>query len=128
MSGVFTQKGVSVLFWGFVCVYAFLVAYNADFSVIDDHTLLSTLFVGKDIPFFIIPDIGRFFPLDGQELNILSAVFGVKASVFYMFNALCVFVVVLCLYYALRVFLQEIAYGESLTSSLYSSVSTPPPR
>lgn len=117
MSGVFTQKGVSVLFWGFVCVYAFLVAYNADFSVIDDHTLLSTLFVGKDIPFFIIPDIGRFFPLDGQELNILSAVFGVKASVFYMFNALCVFVVVLCLQYAIRVFLQEITHREALTSS-----------
>ncbi len=40
---------------------------------------------------------------------------------FYMFNALCVFVVVLCLQYALRVFLQEIAYSESLASS----VSTP---
>ena len=115
MSKILTQKSVSVLFWGFVCVYAFLVAYNADFSVIDDHTLLSTLFVGKDIPLFIIPDIGRFFPLDGQELNILSAVFGVKASVFYMFNALCVFVVVLCLQYALRVFLQEIAYSHSLS-------------
>lgn len=117
MSRVLAHRSAGVLFWIFVCIYAFFVAYNADFSVIDDHTLLSTLFVGKDIPFFIHPDIGRFYPLDGQELNILSAVFGVKANVFYMFNALCVFVVILCLQYAIRVFLQEIYARDTLTSS-----------
>lgn len=111
-----TNRGV-LFFWVFVALYAFLVAYNGAFSVIDDHTIVSTLFAGKDIPLFIIPDIGRFFPLDGQELNILSAVFGIKASVFYIFNALCVFVVIVCLYYALRVFLQEIFYREFLASS-----------
>ncbi|MGI0406323.1 hypothetical protein ACRE1U_03305 [Helicobacter himalayensis] len=72
--------------------------------MIDDHTFTKTLFIGEEIPFFINAEIGRFYPLDGQELNILSALFGANASVFYAFNALCVILVAFCLAYALPVF------------------------
>lgn len=69
--------------------------------MIDDHTFIKTLFVGKSIPFFIFKDIGRFFPLDGQEWNILSVIFSPSASIFYAFNAICLLVVAWCLRYAL---------------------------
>lgn len=78
-----------------------LVACWAHFSVIDDHTFTKTLFVGEPIPLFIFADIGRFFPLDGQEWNILSAIFTPEASVFYAFNAICLIVVMWCLRYVL---------------------------
>ncbi|MCI7484443.1 MAG: hypothetical protein MSA68_00590 [Helicobacter sp.] len=76
--------------------------------MIDDSTFIHTLFQGKQIPLFILPDIGRFFPLDGQDINILSALFGTSASVFYAFNACCVVIVVLCLFYAISTLLNQI--------------------
>lgn len=105
-----SKRGVwNLFFWGIVCVYAFGVYWNAAFGIIDDHELTHSLLVGKNIDFFIMPNSGRFFPLDGQELNILGSLFGVQVSVFYAFNALCVFLVIVCLRFALRVFISHIA-------------------
>lgn len=95
-----------------MCLYGFGVWWHAAFAVIDDHGLVDTLLVGKRMDFFIQPDIGRFYPLDGYELNLLSALFGVSASVFYGFNALCVLLVAFCLRYALRVLLDSILEEE----------------
>lgn len=100
-----------------MCLYSIGIMYPSGFSVIDDHTLLHTLFADKPIGFFIQPSIGRFYPLDGQDLNILSLLFGTSASVFYAFNALCVWVVIFALRYALRVFLREITESADINSS-----------
>ena len=89
------------VFWIIVIWYAILVASWAEFSVIDDHGFTKTLFVGESIPYFIFKDIGRFFPLDGQEWNILSAIFTPSAGVFYAFNAICLLIVAWCLRYGL---------------------------
>ncbi|MDL0082756.1 hypothetical protein NYG90_08765 [Helicobacter sp. XJK30-2] len=99
------------VFFAFLCCYAFIVFYDSAFAVIDDHTLIQTLLIGQNIPLthHIIPEIGRFYPLDGQDLNVLSAIFGASASVFYGFNALCVLVVGLCLSYAIATLLPFIA-------------------
>lgn len=99
------------VFFAFLCCYAFIVSYGSALAVIDDHTLTKYLLIGQNIPLthHIIPEIGRFFPLNGQDLNVLSAIFGASASVFYGFNALCVLVVGLCLSYALATLLPIIA-------------------
>lgn len=76
---------------------AFFVFYGSAFGIIDDHTLVQTLFVEKNIPFFIQPQIGRFYPLDGQELNILSHLFSPSPQIFYTFNAICFVIVVFLL-------------------------------
>lgn len=85
--------------------------YDSAFAVIDDHTLTQTLLIGQNIPLMhhIIPEIGRFYPLDGQDLNVLSAIFGASASVFYGFNALCVLLVGLCLSYAIATLLPALS-------------------
>lgn len=87
------------------------MSYGSALAVVDDHTLTKYLLIGQNIPLthHIIPEIGRFFPLNGQDLNVLSAIFGASASVFYGFNALCVLVVGLCLSYALATLLPIIA-------------------
>ena len=99
------------IFFAFLCCYAFIVFYDSAFAVIDDHTLTQTLLIGQNIPLthHIIPEIGRFYPLDGQDLNVLSAIFGVSASVFYGFNALCVLLVGLCLSYAIATLLPALS-------------------
>ncbi|WP_334094091.1 hypothetical protein [Helicobacter typhlonius] len=112
-------------FFLFVCLYAFLIMYHSAFSVIDDHILTQTLLVGQNIGFFIQPNIGRFFPLDGQELNLLSAAFGVKAAVFYTFNALCVFVVIFALRYAMRIFIAHILESTSHSHKAYAMQKVP---
>lgn len=61
--GIFVESA----FWLLVVGYAILVASWANFSVIDDHGFIKTLFIGEYIPFFISVDGGRFYPLDGQE-------------------------------------------------------------
>lgn len=76
----------------------------ANFGIIDDHTLLSTLAVGEKIPLSIMPEIGRFFPLNAFELNILDSFFGRNASVFYGFNAIMALVLIVLLYKTLRLF------------------------
>ena len=99
--------------------------YHSAFSVIDDHILTQTLLVGQNIGFFIQPNIGRFYPLDGQELNLLSAAFGVKAAVFYTFNALCVFVVIFALRYAMRIFIAHILESTSHSHKAYAMQKVP---
>ena len=85
------------IFYFLFGLMAFFVAYHPAFGVIDDHTLINTLLAGKHIPLFVMPDIGRFYPLDGQELNVLSSIFSVDPKIFYVFNAICIFIVAFCL-------------------------------
>lgn len=83
----------SSIFWTLVIVFALFIAYMPVFGIVDDHILTTTQLVGKNIPLFIFKDIGRFFPLCGQDLNILSYFFTPTAEVFYFFNAICLILV-----------------------------------
>jgi len=74
------------LFVLFVLLYVACLLYHAAFGMVDDHYFLRTACIGKRLPFVIYPEIGRFFPLDGQELSILGK-FTAKPFWYYFFNA-----------------------------------------
>ena len=64
----------------FVLGYAFLIAYSPQLQVIDDHGLLNTLMVGGYFDGYLSENlfkIGRFYPLNMQEFNLISYLFGV---------------------------------------------------
>ena len=84
------------LFFSGIIMYGILLPLGANFGVIDDHTLLGTLFSDKRINFFIQPPIGRFYPLDAQEYNIISF-FSLSPIVFYLYNMLQFLVVIFVL-------------------------------
>src|SRR5215471_21266055 len=44
----------------FVVCYGFLISVGGAFGVFDDGAFLESLLVGKRLPFFIDPSIGRF--------------------------------------------------------------------
>ncbi|RDU72732.1 hypothetical protein CQA66_03830 [Helicobacter aurati] len=94
-------SGNRYFFCVFVLVYLLGVICFANFGVIDDHTLTNTLLIDKSIPIqhHIMINIGRFFPLNGQDLNILSFIFAAKPIVFYTFNAVCIVIVIIALHY-----------------------------
>lgn len=75
-----------IIFVLIILSYSIMVVVNANFGVIDDHGLLDTILIGKKLPPFIYPEIGRFFPLNGFELNILSII-SKSPSLYYMYNA-----------------------------------------
>lgn len=101
------HKKLLVFLYLLILFYLVNIAIYPNFGVIDDHTLLSTLFIGKQIPFFILPEIGRFYPLDAQELNIISSIFGISADIFYIFSGIFAFILICCVFFALNRFLRN---------------------
>ena len=81
-----------VILFLFIATYGFILIVSANFGVIDDHGLLSTIAIGKDMPLFIMPDIGRFFPLNGYEWSLISNI-SVSPILFYTYNAIQVFII-----------------------------------
>jgi hypothetical protein len=79
-------KVIEIGFYAFLFLYALAIIVGANFSVIDDHILLSTLLSGGKWRLYIFPELGRFFPLNGYEYNILSNI-SVSPSFFYSYNA-----------------------------------------
>lgn len=79
-------KVIEIIFCVFLSLYALIIVVGANFSVIDDHILLSTLLSGGKWRLFVFPELGRFFPLNGYEYNILSNI-SVSPLLFYSYNA-----------------------------------------
>lgn len=69
----------------FFIIYGLILVSGANFGVIDDHLLLETLLINKPMPYFIIPEIGRFFPLDAIEYSFTSW-FSTSPTIFYSYN------------------------------------------
>lgn len=114
---------IDLFFYVFFALIAIFVAYNPSFGIIDDHTMTETLLVGKNIPFSIMPDIGRFFPFNAQELNILAFLFSPSPQVFYTFNALCLVVVVFFLSQSFYIILEEKIKKAKLVAYLCVSIT-----
>jgi len=55
---------------------------------LDDHMFLRTIFQGERFGFNISPEIGRFFPLTGQEFVLASILFWPSAKIFYLINSI----------------------------------------
>lgn len=90
-------KVIEVCFYIFLFLYAFIIIVGANFSVIDDHMLLSTLLSGEKWRLFVFPELGRFFPLNGYEYNILSSI-SVSPLFFYSYNAVQFLIFCLLMY------------------------------
>ena len=70
----------------FMVVYAAVILYSPALFPLDDHEFLRTIQVGKNLPFYVIPDIGRFHPLTAQEYNLLSRI-DTSPALYFAFNA-----------------------------------------
>lgn len=85
------------IFYFIIISYGVIIVIYANFGVIDDHILLDTLLKGKNIPLFINPEIGRFYPLNGFEYNIIAKL-STSPHSFYLYNAFQFYVVIFLLY------------------------------
>lgn len=83
-----TRLGTGVLssFLIFIAGYVVLILISPHLGPVDDHELLATIQVGRPMPLFIYPSIGRFYVLDGQILNLVSR-FSTDPLVYYVVNA-----------------------------------------
>ena len=66
-------------------MYGLLFLVGSNFGIIDDHVIAETLLIGKDLPYFIMESIGRYYPLNGQDIAIISKV-SIAPSAFYFYN------------------------------------------
>lgn len=69
---------------------------------IDDHQFARTLFQGKSFGVYIIPELGRFFPLLAQEYVFVSKIINATPFLFYTIGAIKVFLAGLLLLVCLR--------------------------
>ena len=91
------KQGAGLYFFLFAGVYLCLLILAANFSVVDDHLLTRTTLVGKFIPPFILPNTGRFYPLNGYEYNLVSLISD-SPTAYYLFNAAELVIVLFALY------------------------------
>lgn len=91
------HKQFEYLFYSVIVLYCSLLVFKANLGVIDDHELVNTLLQGKTLPMFVNQSIGRFYPLDGYELNIISK-FSVSAIAFYLYNTVQFIIAIFLLY------------------------------
>ncbi|HBN07915.1 MAG TPA: hypothetical protein DD435_04445 [Cyanobacteria bacterium UBA8530] len=93
------RKTPWILFGGFLFFYFCLFLVRPCLGPIDDHVLLNTLQVGKRLHFFIVPQEGRFYPLDAQEYNLVSLI-APAPLLYYLFNA-CQFLALIFLFFSI---------------------------
>ena len=102
------------LFGIVVLLYAAILPIGAKFGVIDDYLFLNTILSGRRLDFFIVPAVGRFFPLTGQEYNIVSF-FSSLPSIFYVYNMFQFVVVIYLIYKILAVYVIDKINRKSIT-------------
>ncbi|MCS7205354.1 MAG: hypothetical protein NZ853_06635 [Leptospiraceae bacterium] len=98
----------SVVFPFIIIVYGLLIVINANFSAIDDYVFVDNLLKGKPLPIdsFVLPEVGRFFPLLGFEYNFV-ALFSTSPYFFFGFNSIQFFIVVYLIYYLLKDYIKD---------------------
>lgn len=91
-------------FYFIIVLYALLIPAGASLGLVDDHDVLASLFSGKNLDFYIIPELGRFYPLDGQEYNVISRL-ALSPVAFYIYNSGQFLLVVYLLLYLFQTFI-----------------------
>jgi hypothetical protein len=81
----------------FIALYSILLVYKANFTLVDDHFLLDTTFLGKFFNLGFDPQHGRFNPFVFQEYHFLS-IFCEHPSFLYAFNAFQIVVISIILF------------------------------
>lgn len=80
--------GLALYCVGVVAAFTVWVGGAAGLGPLDDHHFMRTIFQGKEFGFYVIPELGRFFPLTAQEYVLAAKLFGPSAQMFYLINAL----------------------------------------
>lgn len=68
---------------------------------IDDHQFISTIFQNKSFGVYIMPGLGRFFPLLGQEYVLISKILRPSPVIFHVIGGMKVFLAGILLFYCL---------------------------
>lgn len=68
---------------------------------IDDHHFIRTIFQGNEFGSYVMPELGRFFPLTSQEYILAAKLFGPSGQLFYCINALKIILLGGLLFYCL---------------------------
>ena len=78
---------IASIYWLIILAVCFLLVSHAAFGMLDDHHFIESILSGKNLKLFIVPESGRFYPLVGQEYNLISF-FSKDPAWFYLFSAL----------------------------------------
>lgn len=68
---------------------------------IDDHQFIRTIFQGKSFGAYVMPELGRFFPLTAQEYALATRFFEASPFLFQLINCAKIFLCGSLLYYCL---------------------------
>lgn len=86
-------------------ILVFISIYSATVTglgPIDDHQFIRTIFVGKPFDAYIMPELGRFFPLTAQEYALSAKLFMPEPTLFHAISGikvfLCGLLLLLCLW------------------------------
>lgn len=82
-------------------IVSFLLLGVDGLGPIDDHHLIRTIFQGKSFGAYVLPDLGRFFPLAAQEYVLASKLITPTPSLFYALSAFKALLVGVFLYFCL---------------------------
>lgn len=82
----FRQFGLIVFCVGSLTAILALALTVTGLAPIDDHQFIRTIFQGKSFSAYVMPDIGRFFPLTAQEYAIAAKFFEPSPFLFQIIN------------------------------------------
>jgi hypothetical protein len=112
-----TNNFVSFGLYLLMTVYGLILVINSNFGIIDDHHFLDSLLSGKPMHYFVMPEIGRFFPLAAREYSLISFLSN-SVTAFYIYNFLQ-YVTLIFLMYKIQVSLVSDKYKNLILSSLF---------
>ena len=106
---IFTQeksgKKWYILVFVITALMIFFIMFQANWTFGDDHVFIKTTAINRYQPLFILPSIGRFFPITFLHYNMLLFIFrlfginsGVPAAAHFVLVALLYIITILCLY------------------------------
>ena len=87
-------------------------------SPIDDHNFIRTIFQGNEFGSYVMPELGRFYPLTAQEYILAAKLFGPSGQLFYFINALKIILLGGLLFYCLA----QVGLGLIASAILWSTV------
>lgn len=87
-------------------------------SPIDNHRFIETTFRGKSFGMYVMPEVGRFFPLTAQEFVWAARIFGWSVDLWYLMAAAKIVMSAALLFWAIR----SAAVGSLSTVVLWSAV------
>ena len=111
-------KWLSVLCFSILIVLLFFAKSINGLGPIDDHQFIKSLFQGTPFGAYILPDLGRFIPLTGQEYALASLVLKPTANMFHIIAGFKTFLCGTLLLFAIRL----TGVGPRVTGMLWVTV------